>query len=70
MNNRIPEYLPAAPRKGRPPPAALKDLRDLAQKQIADRMHQVETYVQSHPLTGIGAALCMGILLGWFIKRR
>jgi len=70
MNNRIPEYLPASPRKGRPSQAAFQDLQDLAQKQIAHRMRQVETYVQAHPVTGIGAALCIGIILGWFIKRR
>ena len=70
MKNRIPEYLPASRRKGQPSQPAFQELRNLAQKQFAYRMHRIETYVQEHPVTGINAAFCLGIFLGWIIKRR
>jgi ElaB/YqjD/DUF883 family membrane-anchored ribosome-binding protein len=70
MKNRIPEYLPVPRQTGQASQPAFQELRDLAQKQIAERMRQVEKYVQTHPVAGIGAAICIGIFLGWMIKRR
>lgn len=71
MKNRIPDYLSAPSQEIRPPPPpALHELRNLAQRQLADRIRQVKTYFQEHPGTGIGAAFCIGIFLGWVIKRR
>jgi ElaB/YqjD/DUF883 family membrane-anchored ribosome-binding protein len=70
MTNRIPNYLPASRRKGQPSQSAYQELRNLVQKQIADRMRVIEAYVQEHPVTGLGAAFCIGIFLGWVIKRR
>jgi ElaB/YqjD/DUF883 family membrane-anchored ribosome-binding protein len=70
MKNRIPDYLPALRRKGQPSSPAFQEWRNLTQKQIADRVRQFEKYVQEHPVTGIGAAFCIGIFLGWIIKRR
>jgi len=70
MINRIPKLLPPPKRSGQASPAAIPEWRRLAQKQIADRLRQVESYVQAHPVTGIGAAFCIGVLLGWIIKRR
>ncbi len=70
MKNRIPNYLSAARRNGQSSQPVFQEFRDLAQNQIACRMRQVETYVEEHPATGIGAAFCIGIFLGWVIKRR
>ena len=70
MKNRIPDYLPAPRRKGQPSQPAFQELRNLAQEQIGYQMRQVATYVQEHPVTGIGAAFCIGVFLGWVIKRR
>ena len=70
MMNRIPDYLPTSSRIDEPSQSAFQELRDLAQKQIAERMRQVRTYVQEHAVTGIGAAFCIGVFLGWVIKRR
>ena len=70
MKNRIPEYLPASRRKGQPSQPDLEMLRNLSRTQIADRMRQVESYVQKHPVAGIDAAFCIGIFLGWINKRR
>ena len=70
MMNRLPNFLPLPRRSGQPSRPANQEWRHLAQRQIADRLRQVETYVQAHPVTGIGAAFCIGVLLGWIIKRR
>jgi ElaB/YqjD/DUF883 family membrane-anchored ribosome-binding protein len=70
MINRIPDYPLAPKRKGQPSQPTFQELRDVAQKEFAYRMSQVETYVQEHPVTGIGAALCIGVFIGWVIKRR
>jgi ElaB/YqjD/DUF883 family membrane-anchored ribosome-binding protein len=70
MKNRIPDYLPATDLTDEPPKPAIQEMLKVAQKQIAERMRQVTTCVQDHPATAIGAALCIGIFLGWVIKRR
>jgi ElaB/YqjD/DUF883 family membrane-anchored ribosome-binding protein len=70
MNSRIPEYLRASRQKDLPSQPAIQELLNLAQKQIASRMRQVESFVHKHPVTGIGAAFCIGIFLGWVIKRK
>jgi len=69
MKNRIPNYLPALNRKALPLQSANTKLLDLVQKQIADQTRVIQSYVQEHPVTGIGAAFCIGIFLGWAIKR-
>jgi len=70
MISRLPNYLPGPGRKGPPSQPAFQELHNLAQGQIAYRMRQVETYIREHAVTGIGAAFCIGIFLGWIIKRR
>lgn len=70
MKNRIPDYLPVPRQTGQGSQPAFRELRDLARKQIADRIRRVEKYVQTHPAAGIGTAICIGIFLGWMIKRR
>lgn len=70
MTNRIPEYLSVPRQIGPPPQPAVQELRDQAQNEFARRMRQVKALVQEHPATGLGAAFCIGILLGWFSKRR
>ena len=70
MKNRIPDLLPAQGKKGQPSQPTFQGLRNLAQDQFVVRIRQVESYVQVHPVTGVGAAFCIGIFLGWFINRR
>ena len=70
MKNRIPDYLSDSRRADQPSEPAFQELRDLARKQFADRMRQAETYVRKHPVSGLGAAFCIGIFLGWVIKRK
>jgi ElaB/YqjD/DUF883 family membrane-anchored ribosome-binding protein len=69
MKNRIPNYLPAPKTTTLPSPSSDSKLLDQVQKQITDRMRAVETYVHEHPVTAIGAVFCIGIFLGWVIKR-
>jgi ElaB/YqjD/DUF883 family membrane-anchored ribosome-binding protein len=68
MRNRIPNYLPTTKSKALPSRSS-DNLLDEVQKQITDGMRAVETYVQEHPVTAIGAVFCIGIFLGWVIKR-
>jgi ElaB/YqjD/DUF883 family membrane-anchored ribosome-binding protein len=70
MKTRIPDCLPMPRQKAQPPQSAIHELRNLAHRQFACRMRQVEAYVHEHPVTGIGAAFCIGIFLGWVIKRK
>jgi ElaB/YqjD/DUF883 family membrane-anchored ribosome-binding protein len=70
MKNRIPEYLRTSRQKDLPPQPATHELLSLAQKQIASQVRKIETFVNKHPVTGIGAAFCIGIFLGWVIKRK
>lgn len=70
MKNRIFNYPPAPRRKRQPSQPAFQGLRSLAQEQIVGRLRHVQTYVQEHPVTGVGAAFCIGIFVGWIIKRR
>jgi ElaB/YqjD/DUF883 family membrane-anchored ribosome-binding protein len=70
MKNRIPDYLQAPKQVGQSTLPDIHALRNLAQNQIACRVRQAEMFVQAHPGKGIGAAFCIGIFLGWMIKRR
>jgi ElaB/YqjD/DUF883 family membrane-anchored ribosome-binding protein len=70
MKNHIVDHSLAPKRTDQSPQPAFHELRNLAQRQIAHRLSQVESYVQEHLGTGIGAAFCTGIFLGWVIKRR
>ena len=70
MKNRIPDYLPDSMRTDQPSEPMLQELRDLARRQFADRMRQAEMFVREHPVSGLGAAFCIGIFLGWVIRRK
>ncbi len=70
MKNRIPDYLSPPKRNGHQPQPPAEEWRNLVQTEFANRMRQIESYVKEHPAAGIGGALCIGIFLGWVIKRR
>ena len=70
MTNRIPESLPLPRRIHQPSPPRFHEWRNLAQKQWAIRVRQVKTFVQEHPVAGIGTAFGIGVVLGWIVKRR
>ena len=70
MTNRISEDLSIPRQIGQSPQPAFEELRNQAQKEFARRQRQIEALVQEHPVAGLGAAICIGILLGWFSKRR
>jgi ElaB/YqjD/DUF883 family membrane-anchored ribosome-binding protein len=70
MKNRIPDYLSDLRRTDQPSERTFQELRDLARDQFANRMRQAETYVRVHPVSGLGAAFCIGVFLGWVIKRK
>lgn len=70
MKNRIPDYLSASSQTDQASEPTFQELRDLARAQFADRLRQAETFVREHPVSGLGAAFCIGIVLGWVIKRK
>jgi len=51
-------------------PVASPDLLNTAKELLDQQRQKIETYVQGNPTLGLGAALCIGVLLGWFSKRR
>ncbi len=67
MKNRIPDYLLASAPESSTAPI---EMLHAAQKQLDQRRRWIEAYIQEHPAVGIGAALCIGVLVGWIIKRR
>ena len=70
MINRIPDYPLSPPQMVQPSERVFEELRDLVRKQFVDRTRQAETYIREHPVSGLGAAFCIGIVLGWVIKRK
>ena len=69
MRNRILNY-PTSPSNDQSLQATFEELRGAVQRRIGDRLRHVKKYVQVHPMTSLGAALGMGIFLGWVIKRK
>ena len=70
MINRIPDDLLASDPEVASSSTTSAELLQAAQKQFDDGRRRVETYIQEHPAAGIGAALCIGVLIGWYSKRR
>ncbi len=70
MKNRIPGYLSDSRRTDRPSEPAFQEFRDPARKQFSDQIRLAGIYVREHPLTGLSTAFCIGIFLGWVIKRK
>lgn len=70
MKNRIADELLAAAPQGSGIPAAGSDLLHTAQDQLGQLVKRVEAYIQDHPGVGVGAALCIGVVIGWINKRR
>ncbi len=70
MKNRIPAHLLASKPQGPRTPAAPARMLQAAKKQFNKRRRGIEMYVLEHPTVGIGVALCIGVLIGWFSKRR
>ena len=56
MINRIPNIQLPPQRSAQPSPLAIQEWQRLAHRQITGRLRQVESFVQAHPVTGIGAA--------------
>ena len=70
MTNIIADVRPAPTRNEDPSQPAFQVLCKWSQRRVAYWTGHVESYVQEHPVTGIGAAICIGIFLGWMSKRR
>jgi len=70
MKNRIPDDLLAPAPEAPPTPTPPDEMLHVAQKQLNQFRQWIETYVQERPAVGMGAALCIGVVIGWINKRR
>lgn len=71
MLNRVSDYLPvawSATRKPRPTPET-SDLT-VAPVPISSWTQSVSQLVKKHPGASLAAALCVGVTIAWWIKRR
>ncbi len=69
MKNRIRNY-PSSTSNGQNIEATCEVWRGAAQTRIVNRIRQAEKYIQMYPMASLGAALGMGVFLGWVIKRK
>ena len=71
MQNRIADKLFT---KTRPGQASVVDdsrsLRDASSQQLQRSLKRLETLIVSHPAVCLGAAIAVGITLGWWVKRK
>jgi ElaB/YqjD/DUF883 family membrane-anchored ribosome-binding protein len=69
MKNQIPNGLftpsPHLPQTMATPAQILQE----TQMRFNQGQEWIETYVQEHPAVGMGAAFCLGVLIGWASKR-
>jgi ElaB/YqjD/DUF883 family membrane-anchored ribosome-binding protein len=70
MKNRFSDDLLAFSPPVSETPTTPADVLHAARKQLDQQRQWIETYVQEHPVVGIGTALCIGVLIGWISKRR
>jgi hypothetical protein len=69
MKNRMAnEPFPEHP-QGPAPPFKLDTLLPAAREMVREGRRQVEMYVRENPVIGIGAALGLGVVIGWISKR-
>jgi ElaB/YqjD/DUF883 family membrane-anchored ribosome-binding protein len=70
MKNRITNDLsPSAPEVSLTP-TGWDDLLHAGRNQRSQRGQWVKRYIQDHPAVGLGAALSIGVVIGWINKRR
>ncbi len=64
MKNRILDYFSSAPQLG--------EQRDTQGEQLdAQRLAAIaEQWVAANPAVALGAALTLGVLIGWLVKRK
>jgi len=55
--------------QGPAPPSTLHALLPAVRETVKEGRRQVEMYVRENPAIGIGAALCLGVVIGWISKR-
>ena len=70
MNNRLPADLFSLRVSGDSPSAAWQVPPRPVSESFNGSNFQLDKYVHKHALTALGATFCIGILLGWVIKRR
>jgi hypothetical protein len=70
MKNRISPLLPVANHANHDQPMAHPELFGPPPKQLSASPIPLSDYLSEYPLISLGAAVCIGMALGWFMKRR
>lgn len=69
MKNRLPQYVKVHNgRHGSEEQAAVTPSN--LERTVRDFGRVVANYVQQHPKLAVGAMFSVGVLLGWWVKRR
>jgi ElaB/YqjD/DUF883 family membrane-anchored ribosome-binding protein len=69
MINRI-NVVPLDPAVQAPPLPSASTTQPQVAQQLGEQRRRIVTYVQENPAVSVGTALFLGVLIGWFIKRR
>lgn len=70
MNNRFPKIPENA---NHAPPSVFtadRESFDAITSSLLGKRNQVESLVREYPLSSLGAAVCLGMVIGWIMKRR
>jgi hypothetical protein len=70
MKNRISPLSPVANHANHDQPMAHPELFGPPPKPLSTSPSPLSDYLSDNPLISLGAAVCIGMALGWFMKRR
>jgi hypothetical protein len=70
MKNRISPLSSVANHSNHDQPTAHPELFGPPPKPLVATQIPLSDYLSEHPLISLGAAVCIGMALGWFMKRR
>jgi ElaB/YqjD/DUF883 family membrane-anchored ribosome-binding protein len=70
MLDRISGYIPDASGAATQIKEKAYDLKAVVREQLSEQTEAIKKFVVDHPARALGLALAMGVMLGWWIKRR
>lgn len=73
MFNRLQELLMPHDSPGslyRPQSMEQSEMADQALKQLNQARHAAERFIAERPIICLAAALTLGVLIGWYVKRK
>ena len=70
MKNRVPHFPATGNHSTHESKESFQELRTLARTKLIRQRTKAEDFLGEYPLSGLAAAVCLGVVLGWFMKRR